>query len=262
MAETILTTYLFSVRRQDIKKTNLITSQSNSSFQLQSVFFVKVTMNKRKTGSCSNAKGNILIAQSTEREKKNRFKGTEDKKWLNVQSPLMMCCFQEKNISFSLWALPQAGAAWRLNLQQKIRGCIFAVCIHNTEEADFCICLNGKPPYIMSAFARLSCRLLPISFSVYRGIKLCRPEMAEMRRNQRGNQHYSGLVQGNSKSTSKRPCSLFLKLSTISQACLEWFENWTLSQCQANLEAHILRATAWTVVEMREHAHWCVIYLS
>ena len=126
-----------------------------------------------------------------------------------------MLLSREEHIFFSLWALPQAGAAWQLNPQQKTRGCIFAVCIHNTEEADFCICLNGKPPYIMSAFAHLSCCLLPDSFFfffVYRGIKLCHTEMVEIRRNQGENQHHSGLIQGNSKSTSKRPCSLFLKL--------------------------------------------------
>lgn len=122
-----------------------------------------------------------------------------------MQSTLMMCCF-----SFSL---SSSSGRCRLTTKSTQQEDAFSVCVHDTEDVDFCICLNGKSPYIMSDLHFFhSCLLL--AFSVYRGNKNRNVEKKK-KGNGKDKQHYSGLVQRPNKSTSKRPCSFFLSLSEV-----------------------------------------------
>lgn len=128
-----------------------------------------------------------------------------------MQSTLMMCCF-----SFSL---SSSSGRCRLTTKSTQQEDAFSVCVHDTEDVNSCICLNGKSPYIMSDLHFFhSCLLL--AFSVYRGNKNCVfGDAPKCREEKKGNgedkQHYSGLVQRPNKSTSKRPCSFFLSLSEV-----------------------------------------------
>lgn len=121
---------------------------------------------------------------------------------------------------------------------------------NTTQKVNFCIRLNGTSPYITSA-SRLFPAVCFLSFP-----SIGRINGVEKKANRQENQHYSGLVKGNQQIYIQRTLQLLLKKKF--QQLIKLVQ----SDLSIGLVSGVCSLFHCLNLEMWEHAHRCVIYLS